>query len=107
MILLMYGEDYVGAVAIFNILMIGSIFRYINVFYILFYNINSMHKRQQIINIVRAFSNILLDIVFIQFLGLKGPAIATSIVIIITTMYSVLYCEKRIRMQTDVSNLEN
>lgn len=97
-IILLYGERYIEAVKIFNILMIGSIFRYISVFYMLYYNTNKKHKRQQIINIFRALFNIVVDIIFIKYFGLMGPAIATTIAIISTSAYSMFYCEKRIKL---------
>jgi O-antigen/teichoic acid export membrane protein len=96
-IMLIYGERYLEAAKIFNILMLGSIFRYFSVFYVLYYNTNKKYKVQQTINIVQAVLNVLLDIIFIKKFGLIGPAIATSISIISTVIISTLYCEKRIR----------
>lgn len=97
-IVTLYGERYVQSVTIFNILMVGSIVRYLSVFYMLYYNTNKKHRLQQIINIIRALLNICLDIVFIKIFGLIGPAIATTIAIIITVIYSAFYCEKRIKI---------
>lgn len=96
-IVTLYGEKYTEAVSIFNILMIGSIMRYLTVFYMLYYNTNGKHRLQQIINIFGAFLNLGLDIIFIQYFGLVGPAIATTISILFTLLFSVYYCEKRIR----------
>ncbi len=96
-IVLFYGERYTDAVIIFNALMIGSIFRYLSVFYMLYFNTNNKHKLQQLINIIRAVLNIGLNIILIQYFGLLGPAIATTIAIILTTGYSAFYCEKRIK----------
>lgn len=97
----LYGDRYIQSVAIFNVLMIGSIFRYLAVFYTLYYNTNNKHKVLQYINIVRAVLNLVLDIVFIKLFGLIGPAIATTLSLLITFLYSVYYCEKRIM---DMSN---
>jgi nucleoside-diphosphate-sugar epimerase/O-antigen/teichoic acid export membrane protein len=96
-ITLLYGERYLESVKIFNILMAGSIFRYISVFYMLYYNTNKKHRLQQSINILRAVLNIGLDIVLIKYFGLIGPAIATAIAVISTFIFSALYCEKRLR----------
>jgi O-antigen/teichoic acid export membrane protein len=40
---------------------------------------------------------LLLDIIFIQWFGLIGPAIATVVSLLLTLMYSMFYCEKRIK----------
>lgn len=98
---LLYGIRYVESIAIFNILMVGSIFRYINVFYILYLNTNNGYKVQQTINIFRAVLNVLLDLVFINLFGLIGPAIATTLAIVITTLFSVFYCENKIKKATE------
>ena len=92
----LYGDSYADSVVIFNILMVGSIFRYLTVFYMLYYNTNNKHKLQQTINIFRAILNVGLDIVFIQLFGLIGPAIATTIALFSGFIFSFLYCEKRI-----------
>ncbi|MGY3815708.1 oligosaccharide flippase family protein [Globicatella sulfidifaciens] len=92
----LYGDRYIQSVAIFNVLMIGSMFRYLAVFYTLYYNTNNKHKVLQYINIVRSILNLFLDIVFIKLFGLIGPAIATTLSLIITFLFSVYYCEKRI-----------
>lgn len=97
-IIILYGERYVQAAKIFNILMTGSIFRHLSVFYMLYYNTNKKYKLQQIINIFRAVLNIGLDIIFIKYFGIIGPAIATTIAIMITVIYSAFYCEKRIKI---------
>jgi len=95
-IILLYGDKYLGSVLIFNILMIGSIFRYLSVFYMLYFNTNKKHKLQQNINILRAILNLILDVVFIKKFGLIGPAIGTTVAIVLTFIISALYCEKRI-----------
>ena len=95
-IITLYGDRYTGSILIFNILMVGSIFRYLTVFYMLYYNTNNKHKLQQTINIFRAILNVGLDIVFIQLFGLIGPAIATTIALFSGFIFSFLYCEKRI-----------
>jgi O-antigen/teichoic acid export membrane protein len=76
--------------------MIGSIFRYLSVFYMLYFNTNKKHKLQQNINILRAILNLILDVVFIKKFGLIGPAIGTTVAIVLTFIISALYCEKRI-----------
>lgn len=101
-ILLLYGDKYVETVLIFNVLMIGSIFRYLSVFYMLYYNTNRKHKLQQNINIFRAILNLALDVVFIRMFGLVGPAIGTTVAMIVTFIISALYCEKRIKIASEV-----
>ncbi|MBU5594398.1 oligosaccharide flippase family protein [Amphibacillus sp. MSJ-3] len=91
-----YGIEYIDSILIFNILMIGSIFRYLSVFYMLYYNTNGKYKLLQYINIVRALINVGLNIILVNYWGLIGVAIATTIAIIITFFISMLYCEKRI-----------
>jgi O-antigen/teichoic acid export membrane protein len=95
-ILLLYGTRYVDSIAIFNVLMIGSIIRYWTVYYMLYFNTNKKHKVLQLINIFRAIINFVLDIFLIKVFGLIGPAIATVIAMFITGLYSYYYCEKDI-----------
>src|SRR5690554_2969393 len=90
-IITLYGERYIQSVVIFNILMIGSMFRYLTVFYMLYYNTNKKYKLQQIINIFRAILNVGLDIVSIQIFGLIGPAIATTIAMFTAFVFSFFY----------------
>lgn len=97
-VLLLYGEKYLGSIIIINILLIGSMFRFLERFYMLYYNTNGKHKIQQIINIIGAIFNIGLSIILVKYLGLIGPAVATTISFILTTCFSVFYCEKRIKL---------
>lgn len=93
----LYGDAYSATVPIFNILMFGSMIRYISVFYMLFYNTNNKHHIQQTINILVSIINVGLSIVMIKILGLNGPAYATVLTLILSLMFSIYYCEKRIR----------
>ena len=49
------------------------------------------------LNLFRALVNIVLDIILIKPFSILGPAIATSLAIMITCMISYLYCEKKIK----------
>lgn len=102
---LLYGERYIQSVVIFNVLMIGSIFRYLSVFYMLYFNTNGKHKVQQYLNIFRSILNVVLDIVLINMFGLIGPAIATTIAIIATAVFSALICEKKISAASKGENV--
>lgn len=102
-IITLYGERYAQSVTIFNILMLGSIFRYWSVFYMLYFNSNNKYKVQQIINIFKAILNLGLGIILIQTYGLIGPAIATTLAILSTLVYSFIYCEKRIKKSIKVA----
>ncbi len=95
-IVFLYGYSYEGAASIFKILMIGSLFRYISVFYMIYYNTNKKYRIQQTLNITQAVLNLILDVILINIFGLIGPAIATVISIVLTTLFSIYYCEKRI-----------
>ncbi len=92
----LYGERYIQSVPIFNILMVGSMARYFSVFYMLYFNTNGKYRIQQGINILRALLNLVLDVIFINIFGLIGPALATTIAIIISFIFSMAYCEKQI-----------
>ena len=89
-IVTLYGQEYVAAVPIFNVLMIGSVFRFFGVFYMLYLNTTGRYKSQQFLNILRAILNVILDIILIQVFGLIGPAIATTVAIILTFAISLL-----------------
>ena len=93
----LYGTNYGSSVEIFQILMFGSIIRYYTVFYMIFYNAKSMHKKLQYLNIIRALLNLILDVILINLFGLIGPAIATSMAISTTFIYMYLDGEKEIK----------
>src|SRR5699024_9832967 len=95
-IVTLYGVDYFSSVSIFNILMFGSMIRFITVFYMLYYNTNGKHKIQQMINICIAITNVILSIILLQFFGVKGPAYATVLTLGLSLVFSFFYCEKRI-----------
>lgn len=95
-IITLYGEEYLAAVPIFNILMFASMIRFITVFYMLYYNTNNKHHIQQIINILVSIVNVGLSIVLIKVFGLEGPAYATVITLLLSLIFSIYYCEKRI-----------
>lgn len=98
----LFGDRYIDSVNIFLVLMVGSMIRYISVFHMLYFNTNGKHKIQQVINIFRAILNLILDIIFINIFGLIGPAIATTLAILITFVISFVYCEKRIKVLSTV-----
>ena len=54
------------------------------------------YKKLQFINIFRAILNIILDIVFINIWGIKGPAYATALALIITFFIMMKDLEKDI-----------
>lgn len=93
---LLYGSQYIAAAKVLNILLIGSIFRYLSVFYTLYYNISGKHKILQLINIATAVLNVVLDVVFIKRFGILGPAYATVISLILALVFSIYYCERKI-----------
>lgn len=101
---ILYGEKYLSAVPIFIILIIGSFFRFASVFYMIYFNTTKNYSILQIINIVRAILNIILDIVLIQYFGLIGPAIATTISIFVTTIFSAYYCESKLQILSGGKN---
>ena len=101
-ITVLYGDRYTQSVVLFNILMIGSIFRYLTVFYMLYYNTNNKHKLQQTINIFRAILNLVLDIILVRRFGLVGIAIGTTIAMFLAFLFSFFYCEKRIKAASKV-----
>lgn len=98
----LFGDRYIESVGIFLILMVGSMIRYTSVFYMLYFNTNGKHKILQVINIFRSILNFILDIIFINIFGLMGPAIATTLAILITFIISFIYCEKRIKVLSSV-----
>lgn len=93
----LYSDAYLPAVPIFNILMIGSMMRHMTVFYTLYYNTNGKHQIQQTINILVALVNVALSIIFINLFGIQGPAWATVLTIMLSLLFSMYYCERRIK----------
>lgn len=94
----MYGERYIEAVRILQILMITSMIKYWGIFYMLYYNSNKLYKLQQTLNIFRAIINIVLNVLLINLIGLIGPAIGTLVSVLSTSLFSVYYCERRINI---------
>lgn len=104
-ITLLYGDEYLQSVRIFNILMVGSMVKYLTVFYMLYYNTNNKHAIQQTINISISIINVLLSIILIQIFGLIGPAIGTVLTYLISLSLSFFYCEKRIKKFVKVGDI--
>lgn len=96
LMVLLYGESYMSAVQIFRVLMSGCIFLYADVFYILYCNLMKKYSFIQGINIAQAVLNLILDIVFIKWFGLIGPAVATSLSVIFFVLITAIYCESNI-----------
>jgi O-antigen/teichoic acid export membrane protein len=101
----LYGGDYNQSVSIFNILMIGSIFKFWGIFNMLYYNTNNRHMINQTLNIFSAIINVVLNIVLVPLHGLKGAATATVMASMITTVISSVYCEKRIFLLSKVGSI--
>lgn len=95
-ILLLFGDQYIEAVDVLRILMIGSIFRYIEVFNVIYYNTNNQFKFLQMTNILQAIINLALSFILVKYIGILGAAISTTVAIGIKTLISVVYCEKSI-----------
>lgn len=98
-VLFVYGEKYLSSVGIMKILMVGSIFRYFSVFYMLYYNSTGKYSTQQGINLFRAVINISLDIVLVKKFGLMGPAVATTFAALAAFFVSYLNCERSIKQE--------
>ncbi|MBT2738387.1 lipopolysaccharide biosynthesis protein [Bacillus sp. ISL-7] len=91
-----YPNEYMESVKIFQVLLIASICRYWTVFEMLYFNINKMYHVQQILNILSAGLNILLDIVLVPIYGILGAAIATTVSIVLVSIISFWICEPKI-----------
>ena len=92
-----YNASYKEAGFVLSILMIGSFFRYIESFNVIFYNSSGNHKVLQFTNIVQAILNIVLDIFFVSIFGIVGAAIATSVALSSKAIFSLIFCERKIR----------
>lgn len=93
----LFGEKYIISANIFAILIIGSFFVFVNVFYIPFYNATNRYYILQMINIIQALTNIMLDFILVKTIGIYGAAVATVTAITITTLFSLVYCETMIK----------
>ncbi|MBN2279906.1 MAG: polysaccharide biosynthesis C-terminal domain-containing protein [Candidatus Marinimicrobia bacterium] len=91
------GKQYVESVGIFSILMIVSIFEFFILFYTIFLNTIEKYKLLQTANLFRAFINIFLDIILIQYFGIYGTAIATVLAVIIFTVVLYFFSEPQIK----------
>lgn len=96
-IILLYGKVYEQAVTLLRILLPGSLLRYAAVFQMIYFNSAKQYKIQQSLNVLRAVLNILFDLLLIKNLGLLGPALGTTLAVIITLTASTIYSEKKIK----------
>lgn len=95
-ILLLFGSTYNGSSIVLKILLVGSVFRYIEVFNVIFFNTNSRFKFLQYTNILQAVINFVFSFILVQLYGIIGAAIATAMAISLKTIISVINCEKDI-----------
>lgn len=96
-IIILYGEVYEQAVILLRVLLPGSLLRYVAVFQMIYFNSAKQYQIQQSLNILRAVLNIAFDLLLIKNLGLLGPAVATTLAVIITLTVSTVYSETKIR----------
>ncbi|AKB24328.1 Membrane protein involved in the export of O-antigen, teichoic acid lipoteichoic acids [Methanosarcina sp. MTP4] len=101
-----YGDIYKESVTIVRILLIGAIIALYNVFYTPILNSLKMYKFYQISNIIHVLINILLNIIFIQIIGIYGAAVATVIAYFCKTVMFELYIYKKVQHYSIFSRLK-
>lgn len=92
-LLIIYSQKGMEAVGIFRILMVASLFSFYSAFYFPIYNLMKKYMVLQVINIVQATINILLDFILIRKFQIYGPAIATTVAVFISCILTALYGE--------------
>lgn len=90
LILLIYGKNYLEVVEVLQILMIGSFIKFTTAFNRLIYNSTGNYKVLQFWNLLQMILNIFLDVILIKYFGILGAAIATTIAILITSIFDTL-----------------
>jgi O-antigen/teichoic acid export membrane protein/glutathione synthase/RimK-type ligase-like ATP-grasp enzyme len=107
LIKLIYGYRYIESVPMLQILLVGSILRYFTVFYIPFCNATKGYVQLQILNLVQASLNIVLDVIFVRNVGTLGAAVATATAVISVGVFEILYFEKRLIRQIYSGNINS
>ncbi len=93
---LLFGSRYTSASLILQVLMVGSIFNYWKVYYMLYLNIFGFHKYQQILNLFQAIFAVFLSYIFSSYYGILGIAAGSVISIIVISLIFLFLYEKKI-----------
>lgn len=102
---LIFQYRYIEAVPMLQVLLVGSVFKYFTVFYVPFCNANKGYVQLQILNLVQASLNIILDLIFVRNVGTIGAAIATTTAVISVGIVTIVYFEKQLIEQIFSVNL--
>ncbi len=86
-----FDESYMQASVIFQVLLLGVIFKFWSIFYNPLYNVLKRYRYLQLMNMFQIILNIGLGILFILKFGLIGVAWATSISYLARTIVDELY----------------
>ncbi|GLC31368.1 oligosaccharide flippase family protein [Clostridium omnivorum] len=98
-IIFIYGYRYIESIPMLQILLVGSIFRYFTVFYVPFCNATKGYVQLQILNLIQASLNIVLDVILVKSIGTLGAAVATTTAVIFVGIFTVMYFEKQLIKQ--------
>jgi len=99
---LLFGEEYVGASGVLRIFSLFLIFNIVSQYNLVFLNSFGMAKRIMIIIWPVAIMNLVLDIFFIQKMGIIGVAIITTTGWIIITILTLKILIKECNLSLDV-----
>lgn len=92
-----FDKEYQQASIIFQVLLLGVIFKFWSIFYNPLYNVLKRYKYLQLMNIFQIIVNITLGIIMITYIGLIGVAIATSISYLIRTIIDESYFHIKVK----------
>lgn len=90
-VVLFFGQNYIGAAYPLIVLTVYSALKYYAVFNILIYNCFEKYSIMQCFNILQAVLNIILDILLIPYFGILGAALGTILSFIISTGIETIY----------------
>lgn len=89
-----YGISYIKAISPLVVLTIASLISYFGVFNMLVYNTFKKYHILQMLNIVQAILNVILDIIFVPRFGILGAAYGTVLALFIVTTLKTYFAEK-------------
>jgi O-antigen/teichoic acid export membrane protein len=93
-VLMLFGEEFVGAGQILSVYVWSIVFLFINISQSVYYLLEGQQKKALFINIVAVFINIILNVFFIEKWGATGAAYSTIITYAFVGYFANLVFEK-------------
>lgn len=93
-IICFYGINYIKAISPLRVLTVASFVSYFAVFNMLTYNSFKKYHILQLLNIVQAVLNVILDIILVPYFGILGAAYGTVLAYFVVTILKTYFAER-------------